>query len=278
VTQSYKNRPPMDPATELRRYTSLNAIEHMLRDKQLRLTRLDRFQDPFEGSVPKQQIDDQLPIFSSATQMDQDPSNMPRRHSEHVSDPWTRMTQRRRAGTRSAHASCWTAGQESEAMWRLYCEDGERGQGVALQSTLSKLEASIEPHDVFVSPISYRLYHVGPAFNDELDPFMHKRLGFECEREVRLLSCDLNYWRALAWATIGGDGYGPAPVMPSELDEHIFLDNWRPLDIADAIVISPYATGDYERRVRDGISAIDSAAASLVELSVLSEHRYAPNF
>jgi hypothetical protein len=31
----------MDPATELRRYTSLNAVEHMLRDSQLRLTRVD---------------------------------------------------------------------------------------------------------------------------------------------------------------------------------------------------------------------------------------------
>src|SRR5262245_65845136 len=95
-------------------------------------------------------------------------------------DPWKEMTLPRRAKTRSAHASCWTAGPESEAMWRLYCEDGGvRGQGVSLQSTLGTVEASVARHDLFVSPIRYRYYHQGDAFNDELDPFMHKRKGFE---------------------------------------------------------------------------------------------------
>jgi len=50
------------------------------------------------------------------------------------------------------------------------------------------------------------------------------------------------------------------------------------LAIADAIVISPYATEDYERRVRDAIFAIDATAAGLVELSVLSERRYPAQF
>src|SRR5438876_10825373 len=118
---TYKNRPPIDSATELRRYTSLNALEHMLRDKQLRLTRVDRFQDPFEASVPKKQMDDQLPIFSSANQMEMMAESQQgmRRHSCYVKDPRTRMTLRRRAATRSAHASCWILGPESEAMWRL---------------------------------------------------------------------------------------------------------------------------------------------------------------
>ena len=62
----YKNRQPMDLDAELRRYVPLVALEQMLRDRQLRLTRVDQFLDPFEGSVPKQQIDDQMPIFSSA--------------------------------------------------------------------------------------------------------------------------------------------------------------------------------------------------------------------
>ena len=35
----------------------------MLRDRQIRLTRIDAFPDPFEGSVPKKQIDDQVAIF-----------------------------------------------------------------------------------------------------------------------------------------------------------------------------------------------------------------------
>ncbi|MGH8771937.1 MAG: hypothetical protein ACREV2_12265 [Burkholderiales bacterium] len=177
----------MDEATELRRYTTLDTLVHIFRNRQLPLTRVDKFRDPFEGSVPKKQIDDQLPIFSSrnAAQM---MSVAPYYPSMSMPDPWTEMTLRRRAKTRSAHASCWTAGYESEAMWRLYCRDNEsEGQGVALQSTLGKIEASVARHDLFVSPIRYRYYHDGDAFDDELDPFMHKRMGFAHEGEVRLL-------------------------------------------------------------------------------------------
>jgi hypothetical protein len=194
-----------------------------------------------------------------------------------INDPWTRMTIRRRAATRSAHASCWNWGPESEAMWRLYCkDDGEPGQGVALRSMFGKLEASIAHHDLIIGPVAYRLYHEGPAFND-LDPFMHKRMGFECEREVRVLSFNQKHYGALALALTGSYGFAPAADPAAELPEQIYLD-WHPLDVADAIVISPYATENYEQRVRDAVSSINPAAVKLVELSALSERRYAANF
>jgi hypothetical protein len=65
--------------------------------------------------------------------------------------------------------------------------------------------------------------------------------------------------------------------MPPALLKNIFFD-WRPLDVVDAIVISPYATEAYEKRVRDAVSSISPAAIGLIELSILSERRYAPNF
>jgi hypothetical protein len=281
----YKNRQPMDPATQLRRYTSLNALENMPRDKKLRLTRVDVFKDQFEGSVPKQQIEDQLPAFSSVNAMlmmgdavaAQYPGATPT-PPRPINDPWTRMTIRRRVATRSAHASCWIWGDESEAMWRLYCkDDGELGQGVALRTTFGKLEASIALHDLILGRVVYRLYHEGPAFNDDLDPFMHKRLGFECEREVRVLSFNQHHYSTLALALTGHYGFAPVPDPPAELPEHIFLD-WHPLAIAEAIVVSPYASEGYEQRVRSAVSMIDPAAIGLVELSILSERRYAANF
>lgn len=118
----------MSPTTELRRYVSLDALAHMLRNEQLRLTRVDKFDDPFEGSVPQKQIDDQVPLFSSRNELQMmsvaahfpGMSMPPRRRL----DAWTEMTLRRRALTRSTHASSWSSGHESEAMWRLYCRDG----------------------------------------------------------------------------------------------------------------------------------------------------------
>lgn len=275
----YKNLVPMDPATEVRRYTTIDALVHILRYRQLRLTRVDTFQDPFEGSVPKRQIDDQVPIFSSmnAFQMMSIAAyypgmNMPSRRQL---DPWMKMTLLRRAKTRSVHASCWTAGHESEAMWRLYCRDGgPEGQGVALRSTLWKIEASVMRHDLFVSPIRYRDYHEGAAFDDELDPFMHKRMGFSHEREVRLLKYDQGHYSELAAALTSGD---PARATQPELPEHIFLE-WSPAEVIESITISPYADQCYEKKARAAIASIDPSIVDRLELSVLSERRYAPQF
>jgi hypothetical protein len=160
-------------------------------------------------------------------------------------------------------------------MWRLYCRDyGTEGQGVVLRSTLSKVEASVAPDDLFVSPIEYRYYHEGDAFDDELDVFMHKRLGFEHEREVRLLKYDHPHYIELAAAITGDD---PAEDTPPELAVHVFLE-WSPAPVIERITISPYADERYDMRVRDAIATIDSSIAERIELSVLSERRYAAQF
>jgi hypothetical protein len=273
----------MDPGIELRRYTSLRALEAMLRDRQLRLTRIDQFQDPFEGSVPKKTIDDQVAVFSGANFMRMQatqlaahfPGMEPPRFDHR--DPWELMTIRRKAFTRSAHASCWTAGPESEAMWRLYCADGAPGQGVAVSSTLGTVEASVAGLDLVVSPIIYRVYHEGPAFNDTLDPLLHKRLGFEREREVRLLKVDEPHYHTLNYALTGDHTYAPTPPAPLELPTHITLP-WDLFAVVGAITVSPYASEDYEQRVRDIVAAIDKVMATSIELSVLSARRYGANF
>ena len=46
------------------RYLTLSAVIETIKTRRLRLTRVDRFQDPFEGSVPKKQIDEQILLFS----------------------------------------------------------------------------------------------------------------------------------------------------------------------------------------------------------------------
>ena len=143
-----------------------------------------------------------------------------------------------------------------------------------MQSTLGSVEASVSPHDLFVSPIRYRHYHEGDAFTDELDPFMHKRMGFAHEGEVRLLKCDESHYLKLAAALTSGD---PNTVIPPELPEYIFLD-WSLPKVIQTITISPYADEAYEKRVKDEITSIDPSLLERVELSVLSERRYAPNF
>jgi hypothetical protein len=66
---AYKNRPSMDSGTPVWRYMRLDALIATLRNRQLRFTRVDKFEDPFEGSVPKQTIDDQGVVIRGSAQM-----------------------------------------------------------------------------------------------------------------------------------------------------------------------------------------------------------------
>jgi hypothetical protein len=262
--------------TSVWRYLTLSAVIATIKTRQLRLTRVDRFQDddPFEGSVPKRQMDDQNVLFSGAgakrAMLNSVFAHYPGmgRLEPPAEDLWIRMTRWRRAKTRSAHASCWSAGDESLALWRLYCiDDGPQGVGVALWTTLDRLEASVAAHDLYVSPITYLKYHEAPAFTDEMDPLLHKRHGYAAERELRLLKFNGAHYNAL----VPKDGSVP------ELPDHIYL-NWVLSDVIDKIIVSPYADVNYQDLVRHALSATDPNLADRVLLSELHERRYAPNF
>jgi hypothetical protein len=271
---AYKHRPPMSDDTPVWRYLTLRAVIATIETGHLRLTRVDRFKDPFEGSVPKKQIDDQIPLFigaaSARAMMNSVAAHYPgmTRPIPPDEDPWILVTRLRRARTRSAHASCWSAGDESEALWRLYCtDDGCQGRGVALRTTLARLEASVAAHDLYVSPITYRPYHQGPAFTDEMDSLLHKRHCFAAERELRILKFDEAHYSALV----------PKDASVSELPEHINV-NWVLGDVIEEIAVSPYADVNYEDLVRRAINAADPRLVDRVVLSVLHERRYPPCF
>jgi len=66
--------------------------------------------------VPKKQIDDQVPLFIGAASARAMMNSVAAHHPGMTrpippdEDPWIRVTRLRRARTRSAHASCWSAG------------------------------------------------------------------------------------------------------------------------------------------------------------------------
>lgn len=179
-------------------------------------------------------------------------------------DSWTRMTRLRRARVRSAHACCWSIGEESEALWRLYCQDddGCQGVGVAFQTTLARLRASVATYEPRVDPITYIRYHEAPPFTDEMAHLLRKRHGFAAENELRILHFDQDHFNSLI----------PKEASVPDLLEHIFCE-WDPRNVIEEIVISPYADERYELVVRGVINAIDPNLANRVVLSVLNERR-----
>ena len=279
----YKNRPPMVPGTEVRRYLPLWPMVQLLKHRKLRLTLVEHLRqkyDPFEGSVPNQMMDDRVPIFSSSymMMMDQVAAHYPGMATPRRprTDPHAAATYRNLAKLVSAHVSCWTAGPESEGMWRLYCnDDGVRGRGVAIQTTLGALEASVEPHDLTISPIHYRYYHDADrsVFTDELDAFMNKRKGFEHEHEVRLLRFNSdNYTSLVSLLSNSVAGEFPKPP-PANLPVYIHLD-WDPETVIQKITISPYADDTYESVVREAIAWAAPVFSGRVEQSILDPRRF----
>jgi hypothetical protein len=102
-------------------------------------------------------------------------------------------------------------------------------------------------------------HHVGPAFADERAPFLHKRMGFQDEEEIRLLNYSKAHKNALAYALTADDCFGAPPPPAAELPEHIHL-GWNPLDVLDGVIVSPYATADDEQRVRQLGRGVDRSA------------------
>jgi hypothetical protein len=108
---AYKNKPQMPDDTPVWRYLTLSAVIATIKTRKLRLTRVDTFHDPFEGSVPKKEIEAQTIVLIGAASrqamMNSVAAHYPsmERSRPPDEDPWTRITRLRRALTRGAHAS-----------------------------------------------------------------------------------------------------------------------------------------------------------------------------
>jgi hypothetical protein len=275
---TYKNPVGVRLAAQLWHYTSLDALKKILEGKKLRLRRIDTYweDDPFEGTVPMKQMNEQAMILGSqaAALMEQvaphffPPMDVPRRPTRNRSEDITKW---REGKARSIHVSCWTKG-ESEVMWRLYCADGadggRKGYGVALQTTFRKMKAFVERHDLIVSQVQYRRYDDGHAFDDELDPFFHKRKNFRIEREVRLLKFNEDHYNQIVTAVTSDS------ATPVELDKYIDLE-LSPAEVINRIWISPYADEGYAQKVSDAIKVVDPSMMDRLERSALTE-RYPP--
>lgn len=251
----------------VRRHLSLEGAIATLKARSLRLTRVDTFDDPFEGSVPDPQYAKQV-IFAGAQQARWTQNQFlgawnPEMRSilqEREEELFTRLERLRRARTRSAHASCCSIGPESEILWRLYCPklcDGltKQGMGIALETTYGIVEALDALPDVFVSKIIYRSYAEGEDFKDELDHMMHKRDGFYYENELRILKFDDAHYNKLV----------PREASVEPLPPYMPLD-WPAIEQM-RVVISPFASREYEAHAREALSAV--AAPDRITLSPL---------
>ncbi len=153
------------------RYMSLAKLVSLLKARNLYLSRIDQFSDPYEGTTTPRTAEG-IGEFLRRTG---------------AKSPLADVLGFYEKSRRGTFVSCWHANEhETEAMWRLYCGDGG---GVAVQSTYGGLLEAIRWHQgVYIGQVRYVDYGIA-SFPDAnaFYPVMHKRAAFAHEREVRIV-------------------------------------------------------------------------------------------
>ncbi|ASQ10625.1 hypothetical protein CDO22_10890 [Sinorhizobium meliloti] len=167
-----KFREPSDDA-KIWRYMDLAKLFSLLDSESLYFTRIDKFEDPFEGVIPPASIA-ALRQYASTL-----PPNERDKFLRGVESIGTRLP------IRLIGVNCWHLNDyESAAMWRLYLKSNE---GVAIQSTHRKLKESLTCEEqVYVGQVEYIDYDIqGFSIDNIFNACLHKRASFAHERELR---------------------------------------------------------------------------------------------
>lgn len=243
------------------RYLSLDRLIDLLSASELFFAPLATFakSDPFEGYLPTVALDAYASIFRKGVTDSEHTRRVVEEHRNRQGFPLTDAergaleaslemlrTQPRQifaAISKATTVNCWHASEiESEAMWRLYSENGK---AVAVETDLDALKVSIEeretPHSVRIYPIKYLDFYdtqIQPRdclVEGHLVPLL-KRISYQHEREVRAFITKV----------------GPTPR------EGANVEFWKPEPVrlpinvkamVKAVHISPYAVAPFPTSV-----------------------------
>jgi hypothetical protein len=170
---------PANPDNVLLRYIDLEKFQDMLETSSLFFCRADKFSDPFEGSLTKNDYDWRKKQSWELNWYGNQHLNL----------------------KKFTLINCWHINEyESDAMWRLYLKTNE---GVAIQTTVGKLCSALNKSEskFRVSKVRYINYereiwydkndYPQTAYNFYI-PLVHKRIEFCHENEFRILH-DIEY-------------------------------------------------------------------------------------
>jgi len=176
---------PEDENIKIWRYLDFTKLIALIDSRRLYFTRCDKFEDPFEGSWPKPNVEARKYV----------PEDLPEEKQMKYLEYMNRMGDINKNWPRYIAINCWHANEhESAAMWKLYLKSDE---GIAIQSTYGRYKKSIiDDEKVFIGKVTYIDYDKdGIDGSNILGPFVHKRKSFEHEKEIRGL--------VSKWPTVG---------------------------------------------------------------------------
>lgn len=177
------------------RYMSFEKFKSLIDTQALFFCRADRFSDPFEGSVPKKEVNNRIIDQERISNYFGKPFNIEKAKKNIHS-----ISIAHRNLKRSILINCWHINNnESDGMWHLYLKSNE---GVAIKTTVRNIMESFNntAESVYISKVRYINYETDIWFNKKeypckaynfFTPFVHKRIEFVHESELRLL-CEVS--------------------------------------------------------------------------------------
>jgi hypothetical protein len=193
------------------RYMSLDKLINLLESDNLFFTPLETYQntDPFEGYIPKVAFEAYAKIFAPEikdlciayeefkSRPDQNPEQLALLSK--MKDGIDRLNEKTRNTfktiSKGITVNCWHANEcESEAMWKLYSDNGK---GIAVKTSVSSLVKSIQhfQQDILIQVGAVKYFdfndnQINPkdcVIDGHLSPLL-KRSSFSHENEVRLFT------------------------------------------------------------------------------------------
>ena len=159
---------PADSNTVVWKYLDLSKFLDLLMSQKLFMSRSDKFEDQYEGTFSE-------PTFEEIKKLSIDNPDFLNHYK----------TKREKVAISSWHINEY----ESFAMWQIFTQNSE---GLAIQSTIGRLQKSLAPETNFkqyigeVNYIDYKKEHI--PFDDMFFPFLFKRKSFQYEGEVRIIT------------------------------------------------------------------------------------------
>ena len=201
------------------RYVDFVTFMHLITTQTLHFTRVDRFSDKFEGSYPKQNLEE-WSVYPEIGNF--------------------------KFYRKSVCVSCWyESDRESAAMWERYGTHG----GLAICSTKERLQKSLQGEGVHFKHVSYIDFISEKAdIGSPYEIFTYKRIEFGHDNEFRAL-VDMVPQSTEKYAN-GFPKFGNVEVQAGYPDDGFYID----IDISsmiDRIVLSPYTKKYVKTMVTD---------------------------
>jgi hypothetical protein len=159
---------PEDPNTIVWKYLDLSKFVDLLLYQKLFMSRSDKFEDQYEGTFSE-------PTFEEIRKLSTNNPDFLDFYKTH---------------RKNVVISSWHINEyESFAMWQIFTQKNE---GLAIQSTLGRIQKALEPETNFkqhigsVNYIDYKKEYI--PFGNTFFPFLFKRKSFQYEREIRIIS------------------------------------------------------------------------------------------